>query len=478
MWRHRAAGPGPAQGLEGGLRALRRSRAAGPGQPLHGLRHPVLQQRLPARQPHPRLERPGLPRLVARGHRPAARHQQLPRLHRPAVPGAVRVGLRARHQPAGGHHQAGRVRDHRARLRRGLDRAGRGRRAHRPDGGGGRIGPGRPGRGPAAHPRRPPTWWCSNATTASVACCATASPSSRWRSGSSTAASTRWRAEGTEFRTGVERRRRPHRRRSCAPTSTPSSSPVAPPQPRTCPFPAASSTASTRRWSSCRSPTGCRRATSSETPDQRRRQAGRHHRRRRHRAPTASAPRTARARRRCTSSRSCPARPTSAPTPPRGRPGRSCTGSPRPTRRAASASSRSTPSASSTTATVGSPRCGPTRSSSEVVDGRPTFVKVEGSDFDLECDLVLLAMGFIGPERVAAAHRPRRRPRRPRQRGARRRLEHQRAGVFVAGDMGRGQSLIVWAIAEGRAAAAAVDAFLMGSTDLPSPVRPTDRPLG
>jgi glutamate synthase (NADPH/NADH) small chain len=51
-------------------------------------------------------------------------------------------------------------------------------------------------------------------------------------------------------------------------------------------------------------------------------------------------------------------------------------------------------------------------------------------------------------------------------------------GVFVAGDMGRGQSLIVWAIAEGRAAAAAADAFLMGSTDLPSPVRPTDRPLG
>jgi len=46
-------------------------------------------------------------------------------------------------------------------------------------------------------------------------------------------------------------------------------------------------------------------------------------------------------------------------------------------------------------------------------------------------------------------------------------------GVFVAGDMGRGQSLIVWAIAEGRAAAASVDRYLMGSTDLPSPVEPT-----
>jgi glutamate synthase (NADPH/NADH) small chain len=50
-------------------------------------------------------------------------------------------------------------------------------------------------------------------------------------------------------------------------------------------------------------------------------------------------------------------------------------------------------------------------------------------------------------------------------------------GVFVAGDAGRGQSLIVWAIAEGRAAAAAVDAYLTGSTTLPAPIRPTDRPL-
>jgi len=48
-------------------------------------------------------------------------------------------------------------------------------------------------------------------------------------------------------------------------------------------------------------------------------------------------------------------------------------------------------------------------------------------------------------------------------------------GVFVAGDMGRGQSLIVWAIAEGRSAAAAVDQFLVGATDLPSPITPTRR---
>ena len=50
-------------------------------------------------------------------------------------------------------------------------------------------------------------------------------------------------------------------------------------------------------------------------------------------------------------------------------------------------------------------------------------------------------------------------------------------GVFVAGDMGRGQSLIVWAIAEGRSAAAAVDAYLIGTSALPSPIAPTARPL-
>ena len=50
-------------------------------------------------------------------------------------------------------------------------------------------------------------------------------------------------------------------------------------------------------------------------------------------------------------------------------------------------------------------------------------------------------------------------------------------GVFSAGDMGRGQSLIVWAIAEGRAAAAGVDAYLTGRTVLPRPINPTDRPL-
>jgi glutamate synthase (NADPH/NADH) small chain len=50
-------------------------------------------------------------------------------------------------------------------------------------------------------------------------------------------------------------------------------------------------------------------------------------------------------------------------------------------------------------------------------------------------------------------------------------------GVFVAGDAGRGQSLIVWALAEGRACAAGVDAYLNGATTLPSPILPSERPL-
>jgi glutamate synthase (NADPH/NADH) small chain len=51
------------------------------------------------------------------------------------------------------------------------------------------------------------------------------------------------------------------------------------------------------------------------------------------------------------------------------------------------------------------------------------------------------------------------------------------SGVFACGDMGRGQSLIVWAIAEGRSCAAAVDTYLMGETLLPSPIAPTSRQL-
>jgi len=108
-------------------------------------------------------------------------------------------------------------------------------------------------------------------------------------------------------------------------------------------------------------------------------------------------------------------------------------------------------------------------------DGK--FVKVEGSDFELEADLVLLAMGFVGPEKAGLLTDldVQFTDRGNVARGAD--VDTSVPGVFVAGDMGRGQSLIVWAIAEGRAAAAGADRYLMGSTALPAPIKPTAAPL-
>lgn len=111
----------------------------------------------------------------------------------------------------------------------------------------------------------------------------------------------------------------------------------------------------------------------------------------------------------------------------------------------------------------------------EYVDG--TRVPKAGTEREIPADLVLLALGFTGaqgdaldeqiglPLDASGAM----------SRGAD--YTTNEAGVFVAGDAGRGASLIVWAIAEGRAVAAAVDAYLQGSSDLPAPVRATDRPL-
>ncbi len=105
------------------------------------------------------------------------------------------------------------------------------------------------------------------------------------------------------------------------------------------------------------------------------------------------------------------------------------------------------------------------------------IIEVAGSERELPAQLVLLAMGFTGPEPSVMVE----------QlgvsldtRGAIRRDDDYQTdvpGVFVAGDAGRGQSLIVWAIAEGRACAAGVDRWLTGSTTLPAPVAPTERPL-
>ena len=110
-------------------------------------------------------------------------------------------------------------------------------------------------------------------------------------------------------------------------------------------------------------------------------------------------------------------------------------------------------------------------------DEKGRFVAVEGTEHEIPAQLVLLAMGFVGPEKgplleglgveldargnVARDHN----------------FMTSVPGVFTAGDMGRGQSLIVWAISEGRSAAAGVDAYLTGRDVLPRPIDPTDRPL-
>jgi glutamate synthase (NADPH/NADH) small chain len=112
----------------------------------------------------------------------------------------------------------------------------------------------------------------------------------------------------------------------------------------------------------------------------------------------------------------------------------------------------------------------------ELVDGR--FTPVEGTEREIPAELVLLAMGFTGPERGNGLIE---------QLG----VDLDERGnikrdadfattvdrIFACGDAGRGQSLIVWAIAEGRSAAAAVDRRLSGLTTLPSPIEPTTRQL-
>jgi glutamate synthase (NADPH/NADH) small chain len=103
-------------------------------------------------------------------------------------------------------------------------------------------------------------------------------------------------------------------------------------------------------------------------------------------------------------------------------------------------------------------------------DGQARFVDVPGSEFELPADLVLLAMGFVGPERsplladLGVAFTDRGTVARDGQ------WMTTVPGVFTAGDMQRGQSLIVWAIAEGRSAARAIDRYLTGESRLPAPL--------
>jgi glutamate synthase (NADPH/NADH) small chain len=102
--------------------------------------------------------------------------------------------------------------------------------------------------------------------------------------------------------------------------------------------------------------------------------------------------------------------------------------------------------------------------------GRLTFADIPGTEMEIEADLVLLAMGFVGPEKKGMLEQL---GVKLTERGNVWRDANWMTsvpGVFTAGDMQRGQSLIVWAIAEGRSAARGVDLFLMGRSDLPAPL--------
>ena len=111
----------------------------------------------------------------------------------------------------------------------------------------------------------------------------------------------------------------------------------------------------------------------------------------------------------------------------------------------------------------------------QMVDGK--FQPIPGTEREIPADFAFLAMGFTGTEATPLFEQleveldDRTNVKRDDS------YQSTSEGVFVAGDAGRGQSLIVWAIAEGRSAAAAVDVYLEGDTQLPAPIAPTARPL-
>ena len=108
----------------------------------------------------------------------------------------------------------------------------------------------------------------------------------------------------------------------------------------------------------------------------------------------------------------------------------------------------------------------------EFVDGRR--VPKAGTESIIEADLILLALGFTGPDSDISVESKSVEIDERSNLARNQKYATNIDGVFVAGDAGRGASLIVWAIAEGRAAAAAIDEYLEGSTSLPAPVKPTD----
>ena len=424
----------------------------------------------------PGMERPGPHRPVARGHRAAARDQQFPRVHRPALPGAVRVILRAGHQPGRGDDQADRGRDHRQRLRRGLGGpvAAGGRPAHRQEGRRGGLRSGRSGRRAAADPgrtrgdgvraRRP----IGGLLRYGI-------PEFKMEKRHLDRRLEQMEAEGTVFRAGVN-----------------------------------VGVDITRRGTAV----GLRRGGAGRRCDRLARPADPRPRARRH-LPGDGVPAL-------------------------GEPGQygDVLGESTTSRRSRPRARRSSSSAAVTPApTAWAPPTVRAPSSVHQFEIMPRPPETR-ADVHPVADLPDDVSGLLGARRgrragVLGQHRGVRRRGRPRHRAARCTRSRQQAasssrpraatstsrptwccwrwassarsskglltdlgveltdrgnvtrnnnfetsvpGVFVAGDTGRGQSLIVWAIAEGRAAAAGVDRFLMGETALPAPIMPTAAP--
>ena len=372
-----------------------------------------------------------------------------------------------------GHDQAGRGRDHRPGLGRGLGAAAAARAADRQDRRRRRLRPGRAGRRPAAHPGRPHGRRATSAPTASAACCATASPSSRWRSATSTGGSSRCAAEGTRFRTGVD----------VGVDLT--------------------ADALRARYDAVVLAVGATAARDLPVPG--RELDGVHqameylpHANRAARDPTYEVPISAEGKHvviigggdtgaDClgTAHRQGAASVTQLEILPRPR-GRAAERQPvadladdlphlqraRGGRRAGLRRHHQPASWATTTATSRAASSSRSRWST----GR--FDAGRGHRAEIPAELVLLAMGFTGPQQPGLVEQlgveldPRGNVARDAD------FMTSVPGVFVAGDAGRGQSLIVWAIAEGRAAAAGVDAWLRDArSTLPRPIQPTARPV-
>ena len=185
----------------------------------------------------PGLERPRLPRPLARGDRRAPPDEQLPGVHRPALPGSLRGGVRARDPGRRcGHDQADRGLDHRPRVGRGVGRAAAARHPYGAHRGGGRRRAGGARVRAAAQPRPATRSPCSSATRRAAGSCVSAFPISRSRSGSSSGgSSSSWqRASSSATASTSASTSTP---RSCGRASTPWSSPTGSRVPRDLPVP-------------------------------------------------------------------------------------------------------------------------------------------------------------------------------------------------------------------------------------------------